>query len=61
MEEQDKNKRASLRDVPSIDALLRTGAASELRDLVGPRRLTGIAGAVTAEIRVLVRNQELVI
>ena len=61
MEEQDKNKRASLRDVPSIDALLRTGAARELRDLVGPRRLTGIARAVTAEIRVLVRNQELVI
>ena len=61
MEEQDKNKRASLRDVPSIDALLRTGAARELRDLVGLRRLTGIARAVTAEIRVLVRNQELVI
>ena len=61
MEEQDKNKRANLRDVPSIDALLRTGAARELRDLVGLRRLTGIARAVTAEIRVLVRNQELVI
>ena len=61
MQEQDKNERASLRDVPSIDALLRTGAARELRDLVGLRRLTGIARAVTAEIRVLVRNQELVI
>ena len=61
MQEQDKSERASLRDVPSIDALLRTGAARELRDLVGLRRLTGIARAVTAEIRVLVRNQELVI
>ena len=61
MQEQDKNERASLRDVPSTDALLRTGAARELRDLVGLRRLTGIARAVTAEIRVLVRNQEFVI
>ena len=61
MQEQDKSERASLRDVPSIDALLRTGAARELGDLVGLRRLTGIARAVTAEIRVLVRNQEFVI
>jgi L-seryl-tRNA(Ser) seleniumtransferase len=58
MQEQEKNKRARLRDVPSIDALLRTKAARELRDLVGLRRLTGIARAVTAEIRTLVRNQE---
>jgi L-seryl-tRNA(Ser) seleniumtransferase len=60
MQEQDKNKRASLRDVPSIDALLRTGAARELRDLVGLRKLTGIARAVMAEIRTLVRNQEFI-
>lgn len=49
---------ASLRDVPSVDALLRTDAARELRNLVGIRRLTGIARSVTAEIRALVRNQE---
>lgn len=49
---------ASLRDVPSVDALLRTDAARELRNLVGLRRLTGIARSVTAEIRDLVRNQE---
>ena len=60
MPEQEKNKRASLRDVPSIDALLRTAVARELRDLVGLRRLTGIARAVTAEIRTLVRNQEFI-
>ena len=53
-----ENKRASLRDVPSIDALLRTDAARELRELVGLRRLTNIARSVTAEIRALVRNQE---
>jgi L-seryl-tRNA(Ser) seleniumtransferase len=56
--DQEKSKRASLRDVPSVDALLRTDAARELRELVGLRRLTGIARAVTAEIRALVRNQE---
>ncbi len=60
MQEQEKNKRASLRDVPSIDALLRTDAARELRDLVGLRRLTGIARAVTAELRTLVRNHEFI-
>lgn len=60
MQEQEKNKRASLRDVPSIDALLRTDAGRELRDLVGLRRLTGIARAVAAEIRALVRNQEFI-
>ncbi|HKU76335.1 MAG TPA: L-seryl-tRNA(Sec) selenium transferase [Pyrinomonadaceae bacterium] len=49
---------ASLRDVPSVDALLRTDAARELRNLVGLRRLTGIARSVTAEIRDLVRNRE---
>jgi len=58
MPDQEKSKRASLRDVPSIDALLRTDAAREMRELVGLRRLTNIARSVTAEIRSLVRNQE---
>ncbi|HEU4933604.1 MAG TPA: hypothetical protein VFT48_16075, partial [Pyrinomonadaceae bacterium] len=53
-----ESKHASLRDVPSVDALLRTDAARELRNLVGLRRLTGIARSVTAEIRALVRNEE---
>lgn len=51
MPEQEKSKAVSLRDVPSVDQLLRTEAARELRDLVGIRRLTNIARAVTAEIR----------
>ena len=55
---EPENKGASLRDVPSIDALLRTDAARELRELVGLRRLTNIARSVTAEIRAMVRNQE---
>ena len=51
-----ESKHASLRDVPSVDSLLRTDAARELRDLVGLRRLTNIARSVIAEIRALVRS-----
>jgi L-seryl-tRNA(Ser) seleniumtransferase len=53
---QEKSKRAGLRDVPSVDQLLRTDVARELRDLVGVRRLTNIARLVTAEIRTLIRD-----
>ena len=49
-------KNASLRHVPSVDQLLRTDAARELRELVGLRRLTNIARSVTGEIRTLVRS-----
>jgi L-seryl-tRNA(Ser) seleniumtransferase len=52
-------KHANLRHVPSVDQLLRTGAAQELRELVGTRRLTHIARSVTSEIRTLVRNGSL--
>src|SRR6476620_6734139 len=56
MSGQEKSKRAGLRDVPSVDQLLRTEVARELRDLVGIRRLTNIARSVTAEIRSLIQN-----
>ena len=56
MSGQEKSKRPGLRDVPSVDQLLRTDAARELRDLVGIRRLTNIARSVTAEIRSLIRD-----
>jgi L-seryl-tRNA(Ser) seleniumtransferase len=56
MPEQDKSKRATLRDVPSVDQLLRTDAARELRELVGTRRLTNIARAVTAQLRSSIRS-----
>ena len=49
-------KQASLRHVPSVDQLLRSDAARELREVVGVRRLTNIARSVTAEIRALVRS-----
>jgi L-seryl-tRNA(Ser) seleniumtransferase len=48
----------SLRHVPSVDQLLRTEAARELRGLVGTKRLTNIARSVTAEIRSLIRNDQ---
>ena len=51
-------KQASLRYVPSVDQLLRSEAARELREVVGLRRLTNIARSVTAEIRALVRNDQ---
>ena len=55
MPEQEKGKRATLRDVPSVDQLLRTEPARELRELVGLKRLTNIARAVAAEIRSSIR------
>ena len=56
MSKPEKTTRVSLRHVPSVDQLLRTDAARELRELVGIRRLTNIARSVTAEIRSLVRS-----
>src|ERR1043165_9923581 len=56
MADQEKSKRATLRDVPSVDQLLRTDAVRELREVGGIRRLTNIARAVTAEIRLSIQN-----
>src|ERR1043165_6407082 len=49
------NLNDNMRRVPSVDQLLRTDAARELRDRVGTRRATNIARSVIAEIRALVR------
>lgn len=56
MSKPEKTTPANLRHVPSVDQLLRTEAARELRELVGIRRLTNIARSVTAEIRSLIRS-----
>ena len=45
-----------LRLVPSVDQLLRTPTAAELRDRLGAKKLTALARVVTAEIRSSVRN-----
>lgn len=49
----------NLRHVPSVDQLLRTDVARELREVVGLRRLTNIARAVTAELRSMVRDESM--
>jgi L-seryl-tRNA(Ser) seleniumtransferase len=56
MTKPEKTGRENLRHVPSVDQLLRTEAARELRGLVGIRRLTNIARSVAAEIRSLVQS-----
>ena len=56
MPKPEKTGRENLRHVPSVDQLLRTDVARELRGLVGIRRLTNIARSVTAEIRSLVQD-----
>jgi len=50
------NLNDNLRQVPSVDQLLRTDAGHKLRDRVGTRRATNIARSVIAEIRALVRD-----
>lgn len=50
------NRNTNLRNVPSVDQLLRTDAARELRSVVGIRKLTSITRSVIAEIRALVRD-----
>jgi L-seryl-tRNA(Ser) seleniumtransferase len=47
---------SNLRHVPSIDQLLRTDEALQLRDSVGIKQLTAIARAVTSELRSSIRS-----
>ncbi len=56
MADSTKNTNSDLRHVPSVDQLLRTDAARELRDQLGLKRLTAIARAVTSELRSSIRN-----
>ena len=56
MTEAEKTVNASLRHVPSVDQLLRTDEARQLRGSVGIRKLTNIARSVTEQIRKLIRE-----
>jgi L-seryl-tRNA(Ser) seleniumtransferase len=47
-----------LRMVPSVDQLLRTDTAVDIRNTIGSKRLTALARMVTAEIREAVRNEQ---
>jgi len=50
------NPVSNLRYVPSVDQLLRTDAARELRESIGIKRLTAIARSVTSELRSSIRS-----
>lgn len=50
---------STLRAIPSVDQLLRTEAATELRSSVGIRRLTAIARDVTEEMRAQIQSESL--
>lgn len=56
MAEGKKMPNSKLRHVPSVDQLLRTDAARELRETIGLKRVTAIARAVTNEIRSSIRD-----
>jgi L-seryl-tRNA(Ser) seleniumtransferase len=47
---------SNLRYVPSVDQLLRTDEARELRETIGIKRLTAIARSVTSELRSSIRS-----
>jgi len=47
---------SNLRHVPSVDQILRTDEARELRKTIGIKRLTAIARAVTSELRSSIRS-----
>ena len=50
------NTISNLRYVPSVDQLLRTDEARQLRDAIGLKRVTAIARSVTSELRSSIRN-----
>ena len=56
MAEGKKMPNSKLRHVPSVDQLLRTDTARELREVVGLKRVTAIARVVTNEIRSSIRD-----
>ena len=47
---------SNLRYVPSVDQLLRTDEARQLRDSIGLKRVTAIARSVTSELRSSIRS-----
>ena len=59
MAERKKIANSTLRHVPSVDQLLRTDAARQLRESIGLKRVTAIARTVTSEIRSSIRQNPL--
>ncbi|MGI9166222.1 MAG: L-seryl-tRNA(Sec) selenium transferase [Pyrinomonadaceae bacterium] len=58
MSEPSTVKGSALRQVPSVDQLLRTEAALKLRSLVGASRITAIVRGVTEGLREEIQNTE---
>jgi L-seryl-tRNA(Ser) seleniumtransferase len=56
MAERKKIAISDLRHVPSVDQLLRTDTARQLRESIGLKRVTAIARTVTGEIRSSIRQ-----
>src|SRR5689334_25069076 len=56
MAEGKKMPNSNLRNVPSVDQLLRTDVAQRLRETIGLKRVTAIARAVTTELRSSIRS-----
>ena len=53
-------KSSALRSIPSVDQLLRTSVAAQLRSSIGVQRLTAIARQVTEEMRARAQSDGLV-
>ena len=56
MVERKKIAISNLRHLPSVDQLLRTDVARQLRESLGLKRVTAIARSVTTELRSSIRN-----
>ena len=56
MAERKKIEISGLRHVPSVDQLLRTDTARQLRESIGLKRVTAIARSVTTELRSSIRQ-----
>lgn len=58
MDEGKKSAISALRHVPSVDQLLRTEVARQLKETIGLKRVTAIARTVTAELRSSLRDNQ---
>jgi L-seryl-tRNA(Ser) seleniumtransferase len=59
MSNPSASKHSPLRAIPSVDQLLRTGAAAELKAVVGVQRLTDIAREIIEDMRREIRTVDL--
>jgi L-seryl-tRNA(Ser) seleniumtransferase len=58
MPQSEADGDSKLRLIPSVDQLLRTPTATQLRETVGAKKVTALARLVTSELRSAIRNDE---